>query len=70
NDVDQNTTRRMQMILQSSGNSPEELERAYGKTMDEIRLDLRDQIRILQVKFGLRPDGHPTETFLQRLEQL
>ncbi|HCM74754.1 MAG TPA: peptidylprolyl isomerase [Cytophagales bacterium] len=45
NDVDQNTTRRMQMILQSSGNSPEELERAYGKTMDEIRLDLRDQIR-------------------------
>ncbi|MEQ8424862.1 MAG: peptidylprolyl isomerase, partial [Cyclobacteriaceae bacterium] len=44
-EVDQNTTRRMQMILQSSGNSPEELERAYGKTMDEIRLDLRDQIR-------------------------
>jgi len=44
-EVDQNTTRRMQMILQNSGNSPEELERAYGKTMDEIRLDLRDQIR-------------------------
>jgi peptidyl-prolyl cis-trans isomerase SurA len=43
--VDQNTTRRMQMILQSSGNSPEELERAYGKTMDEIKLDLRDQVR-------------------------
>ncbi|MBX2942302.1 MAG: peptidylprolyl isomerase [Cyclobacteriaceae bacterium] len=43
--VDQNTARRMQMILQSSGNSPEELERAYGKTMNEIRLDLRDQIR-------------------------
>lgn len=44
-EVDQNTTRRMQLILQNSGNSPEELERAYGKTMDEIRLDLRDQIR-------------------------
>ncbi|MBZ0244541.1 MAG: peptidylprolyl isomerase [Cyclobacteriaceae bacterium] len=43
--VDQNTARRMQLILQSSGNSPEELERAYGKTMDEIRLELRDQIR-------------------------
>lgn len=44
-EVDQNTTRRMQLILQNSGNSPEELERAYGKTMNEIRLDLRDQIR-------------------------
>ena len=43
--VDQNTSRRMQLILQNSGNSQEELERAYGKTMDEIRLDLRDQIR-------------------------
>lgn len=43
--VDQNTARRMQLILQSSGNSPEELERAYGKTLDEIRLDLREQIR-------------------------
>ena len=44
-EVDQNTTRRMQMILQSSGNSPEQLERAYGKTLDEIKLDLRDQIK-------------------------
>ncbi len=44
-EVDQNTTRRMQMILQNSGNSPEELERAYGKTMEEIRFDLRDQIK-------------------------
>jgi peptidyl-prolyl cis-trans isomerase SurA len=43
--VDQNTDQRMQMILQSSGNSPEELERVYGKTMDEIKLELRDQIR-------------------------
>ena len=43
--VDQNTTRRMQLILQNSGNSTEELERAYGKTMDEIKLDLRDQVR-------------------------
>lgn len=44
-EVDQNTTRRMQMILQNSGNSPEQLERAYGKTLDEIKLDLRDQIK-------------------------
>jgi peptidyl-prolyl cis-trans isomerase SurA len=35
----------MQMILQSSGNSPEELERVYGKTLEQIKLELRDQIR-------------------------
>lgn len=44
-EVDQNTTQRMQMILQNTGNSPEELERAYGKPMAEIKLELRDQIR-------------------------
>lgn len=44
-EVDQNTQQRIQLILQSSGNSPEELERIYGKSMDEIKLDLRDQIR-------------------------
>jgi peptidyl-prolyl cis-trans isomerase SurA len=44
-EVDQNTTQRMGMILQSSGNAPEELERRYGKSMDQIRLELRDQIR-------------------------
>lgn len=44
-EVDRNTTQRMQMIIQSNGNSPEELERAYGKTLDQIKLELRDQIR-------------------------
>ncbi len=44
-EVDQNTDQRMQMILQSSGNSPEQLERAYGKTLEQIKLELRDQIR-------------------------
>ncbi len=44
-EVDQNTDQRMQMILQSSGNSPEQLERVYGKTMEQIKLELRDQIR-------------------------
>lgn len=44
-DVDSNTHQRMQIILQNSGNSPEQLERIYGKTMDEIRFELRDQIR-------------------------
>jgi peptidyl-prolyl cis-trans isomerase SurA len=44
-EVDQNTDQRMGMILQNSGNSPEQLEKAYGKTMDEIKLELRDQIK-------------------------
>jgi peptidyl-prolyl cis-trans isomerase SurA len=33
------------MILQNSGNSPEQLEKAYGKTLEEIKLELRDQIK-------------------------
>lgn len=44
-EVDANTDQRMNMILQNSGNSPEQLERAYGKTLDQIKLELRDQIR-------------------------
>jgi peptidyl-prolyl cis-trans isomerase SurA len=44
-EVDTNTEQRMQMILQSSGNSPEQLERVYGKTLDQIKLELREQIR-------------------------
>ena len=44
-EVDQNTTQRMSAILQSSGNSPEELERRYGKSLEQIRVELRDQIR-------------------------
>ena len=44
-EVDQNTDQRMSMILQNAGNSPEQLEKAYGKTLDEIKLELRDQIK-------------------------
>lgn len=44
-EVDQNTTQRMNAILQNSGNSPEELERRYGKSLEQIRVELRDQIR-------------------------
>jgi peptidyl-prolyl cis-trans isomerase SurA len=44
-EVDQNTQQRMGVILQNSGNSPEQLEKIYGKTLDEIKLELRDQIR-------------------------
>ena len=43
--VDQNTSQRMNYILQSSNSSPDQLEQIYGKTMDEIRMELRDQIR-------------------------
>jgi peptidyl-prolyl cis-trans isomerase SurA len=44
-EVDNNTQQRMQVIMQNSGNSPEQLERAYGKSMAEIQSDLRDQVR-------------------------
>src|SRR6267154_742526 len=44
-EVDQNTAQRMSVILQNYGNSAEELERQYGKTMDQIKIELRDQIR-------------------------
>ncbi len=44
-EVDNNTDQRMQMILQNSGNSPEQLERTYGKTLEQIKLELREQIR-------------------------
>ena len=44
-EVDQNTSQRMSVILQNYGNSAEELERQYGKTMDQIKIELRDQIR-------------------------
>lgn len=43
--VDQNTSSRMNYILQSSGSSPDQLEKAYGKPLDEIRTELRDQVR-------------------------
>ncbi len=44
-EVDNNTDQRMNMILQNSGNSPEQLERTYGKTLEQIKLELRDQVR-------------------------
>lgn len=44
-DVDQNTQSRMNMILSQSGRTVDELEQIYGKTMEQIRLELRDQIR-------------------------
>lgn len=44
-EVDMNTEQRMQAIMQQSGNSPEQLEAAYGKTLSQIQEELRDQIR-------------------------
>lgn len=44
-DVDQNTQRRMDIILAQSGRTPVELEEIYGKTLEQIRSELRDQIR-------------------------
>lgn len=44
-DVDQNTQRRMDIILAQSGRTANELEDLYGKTLEQIRSELRDQVR-------------------------
>jgi peptidyl-prolyl cis-trans isomerase SurA len=44
-EVDANTQRRMDMILSQYGGSPVDLEKKFGKTLEQIRLELRDQIR-------------------------
>src|SRR5688572_16736672 len=44
-EVDMNTQNRMDMILAQSGKTPDELETLYGKTLEQVRLELREQIR-------------------------
>jgi len=44
-EVDLNTQNRMDMILSQSGRTADELETLYGKTLEQVRLELRDQIR-------------------------
>lgn len=44
-EVDANTQRRMDIILAQSGRTPLELEELYGKTLEQIRSELRDQIK-------------------------
>lgn len=44
-EVDINTQRRMDIILSQSGRTPDELESIYGKPLEQIRSELRDQIR-------------------------
>lgn len=44
-EVDLNTQNRMDMILAQSGRTVDELEALYGKTMEQVRLELREQIR-------------------------
>jgi peptidyl-prolyl cis-trans isomerase SurA len=44
-EVDDNTQRRMDMIMGQSGRTPDELEAVYGKPLEQIRTELRDQVR-------------------------
>jgi peptidyl-prolyl cis-trans isomerase SurA len=44
-EVDANTQRRMDVIMSQSGRTPDELEEIYGKPLEQIRLELRDQVR-------------------------
>ena len=45
--------------------------KAMGYTVKDFQgrldFDIRDAVRIEQKKLGLRPDGHPTAAFLQRI---
>jgi peptidyl-prolyl cis-trans isomerase SurA len=44
-DVDANTKQRMDMILAQYGGSQEDLEKKFGKTFEQFRMELRDQVR-------------------------
>jgi len=44
-EVDENTNRRMSLILAQYGGSVDELESKFEKTLEQIKLELRDQIR-------------------------
>jgi peptidyl-prolyl cis-trans isomerase SurA len=44
-EVDANTTRRISMITSQYGGSVEELEKAFGKTMEQIKVEVRDMVR-------------------------
>jgi len=44
-EVDLNTSNRMDMILSQSGRTADELEALYGKTLEQVRMELREQIR-------------------------
>jgi len=59
-EVDNNTQRRMEMILAQSGRTADELEAIYGKPLDQIRIELREQVReqmIVQKMEGNITDG-------------
>ena len=43
--VDDNLDRRMQIILSQYGGSEEQLEEYYGKSLDDIKADLRDDVK-------------------------
>lgn len=51
---------RLQQALQALGYP-------VSNTQGMIDFDLRDNIREMQAKFGMIPDGHPTPEFLERL---
>jgi peptidyl-prolyl cis-trans isomerase SurA len=44
-EVDSNTERRMGLILAQYGGSAEELENKFGKSFEQIKTELRDQVR-------------------------
>lgn len=77
-EVDMNTQNRIDMILQQSGNSAQQLEEIYGKSMEQIRLELRDQIKEQMVvremestiTSGLTVTPAEVKRFFNRLDSL
>jgi len=44
-EVDLNTQNRMDMLISQSGRSVADLEELYGKTLEQVKLELREQVR-------------------------
>lgn len=76
-EVDANLENRMQVILSQYGGSPEQLEEYYGKTIDEIKADIRDDIKqqlVVQrmqstITEGLRVTPEDVRKFFNKIPQ-
>jgi peptidyl-prolyl cis-trans isomerase SurA len=66
-EVDMNTQNRMDMILSQSGKTVDELEALYGKTMEQIRLELRDQIREDEMTKGVKVTPAEVKRFFNKI---
>ena len=64
-EVDNNTEQRMNMILQNSGNSPEQLERTYGKTLEQSNLRESYHLNVIAIQRGKHAISLESKTLLK-----